>query len=355
MSVKPLQRLRKEDFTVKNKGRYCHVMKIDIYAHVMLEHYRSMLYKHVKKFATELKVQSMRPVLTDTKARLEKLRPFKDVTQILSTTMPPLEEVVSRKEAAILARICNEEMAELVSSNPKRYAGAIANLPLNDMKATLKEAQYAIEDLGFKGVQIYSRINGKPPSAKEYLPLFELMVAFDLPIWIHPMRSSEQSDYSRESISHNQIFSIFGWPFDTTVAMIRLVFAGIFEKFPTIKIITHHGGGMIPYFSDRLAVHFDNGLERLGTEFFPGLTKPPVDYLKMFYVDTALNGNPSALSCVLDFFGEDHLLFGTDMPYDIDNGAISISRTINAIEAMKISETARQKIYAKNAKRLLKL
>jgi aminocarboxymuconate-semialdehyde decarboxylase len=330
-------------------------MKIDIYTHVMLENYRSELYKHAKKFATELKVQSMRPVLTDTNARLEKLKSFKDVAQVLSTTMPPLEEVVGRKEAATLARICNEEMAELVSSNRKRYVGAIANLPLNDMKATLIEAQYAIENLGFKGVQIYSRVNGKPPSAKEYLPLFELMVDFDLPIWIHPMRSSNQSDYSTETVSYNQIFSIFGWPFDTTVAMIRLVFAGIFEIFPTIKFITHHGGGMVPYFAERLAVHFDNGLERLGTKYFPGLTKPPIDYLKMFYADTALNGNPSALKCALDFFGEDHLLFGTDMPYDIENGAVSIRQTIYAIEAMEISKAIKEKIYTKNAKKLLKI
>lgn len=330
-------------------------MKIDIFTHVMLEKYRSKLYKHANKFATELKVQSMRPVLTDTNARLEKLKSFKDVVQVLSATMPPLEEVVGQKEAATLARICNEEMAELVSSNRKRYVGAIANLPLNDIKATLKEAQYAIETLDFKGVQIYSRINGKPPSAEVYIPLFELMVDFDLPIWIHPMRSSSQSDYFAETVSYNQIFSIFGWPFDTTAAMIRLVFAGIFEKFPTIKLITHHGGGMIPYFADRLAVHFDNGLERLGAKYFPGLTKPPIEYLKMFYADTALNGNPSALKCALEFFGEDHLLFGTDMPYDIENGVISIRQTIDAIEAMEIAKTVKEKIYAKNAKKLLKI
>jgi len=91
---------------------------------------------------------------------------------------------------------------------------------------------------------------------------------------------------------------------------------------------------MIPFCAARLVVHYDNGLERLGAKYFPGLTKHPVDYFRMFYGDTALNGNPSALRCGLDFFGEDHILFGTDMPYDVENGGVSIRETIKAIEAM---------------------
>jgi aminocarboxymuconate-semialdehyde decarboxylase len=137
--------------------------------------------------------------------------------------------------------------------------------------------------------------------------------------------------------------------------MTRLIFAGIFERFPTIKFITHHCGGMVPYFADRLVVHYNNGLERLGADYFPGLTKHPVDYLRMFYADTALNGNPSALRCGLEFFGEDHLLFGTDMPYDIENGGVSMRETIHAIEAMGVSESVRSKIYEGNAQRLLHL
>ena len=181
------------------------------------------------------------------------------------------------------------------------------------------------------------------------------MCELDLPIWIHPMRGPDQPDYAAEDVSRNQIFSIFGWPFDTTAAMTRLVFSGIFEKLPSIKFITHHAGGMAPYFADRLVVHFDNGLERLGKPFFPGLTKHPVDYLRMFYCDTALNGNPSALRCALDFFGEDRLLFGTDMPYDVGGGDVTIRQTIRAVEDMGLSQSVKEKIYEGNAKRLLHL
>jgi predicted TIM-barrel fold metal-dependent hydrolase len=331
-------------------------MKIDIFTHVMLKKYRQALYKYANKFATEKAVQDRRPTLTDNEARLGKLDGYEDLVQILSTTMPPIEEIVGPEEAAELARICNDEMAEMVAQNPKRYLAAIANLPLNNMDAALKEAERTIKKLGFKGIQIYTRVNGKPPSADEMMPLYELMCHFDLPIWIHPMRSSNQPDYTTETLSYNQLFSIFGWPYDTTAAMSRLVFAGIFEKFPTIKFITHHCGGMVPYFSDRIVVHYNNGLQRLGAEHFPGLTKHPIDYFRMFYADTALDGNSNyALECGLAFFGEDRVLFGTDMPYDVESGGVSIRETIKAIDNMKVSESAKKKIYEGNARRLLHL
>ena len=99
--------------------------------------------------------------------------------------------------------MCNDEMAEMLAKWPKRYIAAIANLPLNNMDAALKEAERAIKELGFKGIQIYTRVNGKPLSADEMMPLYELMCHFDLPIWIHPMRSSSQADYPTETPSFN--------------------------------------------------------------------------------------------------------------------------------------------------------
>lgn len=331
-------------------------MKIDIFSHVMLPRYKKALYKHAPKFAVERAVQDKRIFLTDIEARSEIFEAFPDLVQVLCTTMPPLEEIVDVREATELARICNDEMAELVAGYPDRYVAAVANLPLNDMDAAMKEAERALKELRFRGIQIYSRVNGKSPACDEMVPLYELMVQWDLPIWIHPMRGSEQADYATEDMSYNQIFSIFGWPFDTTAAMVRLVFSGIFERFPGIKFITHHMGGMIPYFADRAKAHWDNGLERLGAAHFPGLTKHPVDYMRMFYADTALVGNSTqAMACGLGFFGEDHVLFGSDMPYDVAQGRISISGAINGIDDMGLPEFSKEKIYEGNARRLLHL
>jgi aminocarboxymuconate-semialdehyde decarboxylase len=277
------------------------------------------------------------------------------MVQVLSTTLPPLEDIVHSNEAVELARIANDEMAEWVAKYPKKFISAIANLPLNHIEAAMKEAERAIKKLGFKGIQIFTSIQGKPLSSEEFFPLYKMMVDFDLPIWIHPLRRSSTPDYPAESSSFHQIFSVFGWPYETTMAMTRLVFAGIFEKFPTIKFITHHCGGMIPYFADRIVVHYNNGLERLGRKFFPGLTKHPIEYFRMFYNDTALNGGTSGLMCGYDFFGEDHLLFGSDMPYDVGNGAIAVRQTIEAIENMNIPESSKKKIYEGNARKLLHL
>ncbi len=331
-------------------------MKIDIFTHVLLPKYQARLYKHADRFATEKAFQVKRTVLTDEKARLAKFEPYPDLAQVICTTMPPLEEVVDPREALELAQVCNDEMAELVAKDPQHYIAALANLPLNDMDAAVKEAERAITQLGFKGIQIYTRVNDEPISAEKMMPLYQLMVDHDLPIWLHPARNSSQPDYATENASYHQLFSIYGWPYETTAAMVRLAFSGIFEKFPTIKFITHHMGGMAPYFSDRAFAHWNNGLERLGADHFPGLTKHPLEYLKMFYADTALIGNSNySMECGLGFFGEDHVLFGSDMPYDVENGGASIRGAIDGIEQMALSEATKQKIFEGNARRLLHL
>jgi aminocarboxymuconate-semialdehyde decarboxylase len=330
-------------------------MKIDIYTHVMPSKYKNALYKYSDKFVTEKNFMERRITLTDHNERLRILDRYEDIVQVLSVTLPPLEEIVNPKEAAELARIANNEMKELVAKCPQKYITAIANLPLNNIDASMKEAERAIKELGFRGIQIFTSIQGKPLSSEEFIPLYKMMADFDLPIWIHPLRRSSVPDYPTENSSFYQIFSIFGWPYDTTAAMTRLVFCGIFEKFPKIKFITHHCGGMIPYFADRITVHYNNGLERLGQKFFPGLKRPPIEYFRMFYNDTALNGSASGLRCGYDFFGEGHLLFGSDMPYDVENGAIAIRETIEAIERMNIPDSSKRKIYEGNARNLLHL
>lgn len=330
-------------------------MKIDIFTHVLPTMYKNTLYKYSEKFLSEKKMHEKRITLTDPDQRIKIIDEYEDMVQVLSVTLPPLEEVVGPGEAVDLARIANDEMAEWVAKYPQKYIAAIANLPMNHMDATLKEAERAVKELRFKGIQIYTSIRGKPLSSEEFFPLYQLMCDFDLPIWIHPCRGSAVSDYPTEDVSFHRIFSLFGWPYETTAAMTRLVFAGIFEKFPKIKFITHHCGAMVPFFADRIINLYNNDIERLGQKFFPGLTRHPVEYFKMFYNDTALNGNTSGLMCGYHFFGEDHLVFGSDMPYDIQNGALVIKQTIEAIDGMEIPESSKKKIYEGNARNLLNI
>jgi len=334
-------------------------MKIDIYTHVVPPRYKERLYKYLERMPPALAsvkaFWEMHLSLTDQKERMRVLSGFEDVVQVLSAGLPPVDEILNPKDAAELAKIANDEMAEWVAKDPKKYVAAIANLPLNDVEASLKEAERAIKELGFKGVQIFTSVKGRPLSSEEFMPLYKMMSDFDLPIWIHPFRRSSTPDYPTEQSSLHQIAILFGWPYETTLAMTRLVFAGIFEKFPTLKFITHHLGGMIPYYAGRIVVHYDEGLERLGQKVFPGLKKHPIEYFKMFYTDTAINGNVSGLRCGYDFFGEDRVLFGSDTPFDLENGVVSLRETIEAIEAMNLPEPSKKKIYEGNARKLLHL
>lgn len=219
----------------------------------------------------------------------------------------------------------------------------------------LKEIDRAIKELHFKGVQIYTPTNDKPLDQPEFMPLYEKMAQYDLPIWVHPQRDRDFSDYRSENHSRYWIFSMFGWPYETTAAMTRLVFSGVLEKYPHLKFITHHCGGMIPYFAQRMEGGQDYAEVCLKAKFKRSLSKPPVEYYRTFYADTAIYGNSAGLLCGYAFFGAEHLLFGTDMPYDSEGGDRYIRQTIDAIEEMQIPDLDKNKIFEGNATRLLHL
>ena len=270
--------------------------------------------------------------------------------------VPPLEAFADSKQSVDLAKMANDEMAELVLKHRQRFIAAIALLPMNNIDAALEETDRAIKDLGFRGIYVHSNINGKPLDAPEFLPLFEKMAQYDLPIYIHPWRGDDHAEYPTEEKSKYMIASIFGWPYETTAAMTRLVFGGIFEKFPNIKIVTHHCGGMVPYYEQRIVQHYGQQ-DRSGRAPYPSaITQSPIDYYKMFYNDTAIHGNTPALMLAYHFWGADHIILGADMPLgDHYFGFRSYRQTVNAIEAMDITESEKKKIFVDNALNLLRL
>jgi uncharacterized protein len=189
----------------------------------------------------------------------------------------------------------------------------------------------------------------------EYYPIYEKMCQYDLPILIHPCRGPEVADYSTESESKYAIYRYFGWVYETTAAMARLVFGGVLQRYPTLKVVTHHCGAMVPFLSQRISSLFNYDEMRRKELYADGLNRPPVDFFRMFYNDTAIQGNTSALMCAHAFFGADHLLFGTDMPMDSQDGDANIRDTIDAIEKMAIPEIEKNKIFEHNARKLFRL
>ncbi len=330
-------------------------MKIDMFCHILPAKYKEAFYKITPENFYLKNVINTLPTLFDLEHRFQIMDKYEGLKHVLTLSLPPIENIADGQKAVELAKLANDEMAELVLKYPDRFAAGVASLPMNNMDAALEELDRAIKDLNLKGVQLFTPMNDKPLDLPEFMPLYKKMSQYDLPIWIHPTRTADYADYRSENRSRYMIFSNFGWPYETTVAMTRLVFSGVLEKYPNLKIITHHCGGMLPFLEQRIIGSYDHAEMLRGAKYKQVLTKPPIDYFKMFYYDTALYGSTPGLMCGYAFCGADQMVFGTDMPFDSEGGDRYTRQTIQAIEQMPISDKDKKKIFEDNALRLLRL
>jgi predicted TIM-barrel fold metal-dependent hydrolase len=286
-------------------------MKIDIFNHIFPKSYYDKMLEIAPAGKDIHKRVRNVPSIVDLKERFRMMDLFKDYVQVICLAAPPVEVFGPPPVSTDMARLANDGMAELVQKYPDRFPGFIASLPMNDPDGLLKEATRAIKD------------------------------------------------YKGEPKSHYEIWWTFGWPYETSVAMAHLVFSGLFDRHPDIKIITHHMGGMIPYFEGRIGPGWDQLGTRTSDEDYTlllkKLKKRPLDYFRLFYVDTALFGAREATICGLKFFGPERVLFGSDSPFDPEKGSAYIRWTIEVIDSLDIKPADRQKIYEGNARRLLKL
>ena len=226
---------------------------------------------------------------------------------------------------------------------------------MNDPYAAVEEAERAVMQLGAAGCLVYTNVLGAPLSEPRFLPVFARLAALDHPIWLHPIRGPEHADYQTEAKSEHELWFTFGWPYETAVAMGRLVYAGLFDRFPGIKLITHHLGGLVPYLEGKISMGFrqagEGDLETNPVAREAGLERPVADYFRMFYGDTAVNGIGTALACGLEFFGADHCVFASDAPFDPTGGSHLIREAIRLIDALEPG--VRDKLYHQNARALI--
>ena len=273
--------------------------------------------------------------------------------QLISLPNPPLEEIGTSETGRELARIANNEMAELCHRYPDRFIGFAAAVHLTDVDAAIAEAERATHTLGAKGVLIYTHIAGYPLDEPRFRPFFAAMSEWDRPLWLHPTRGAHVTDYASETKSRFEMWWCFGWPYDTSVAMSRLVFDGLFDRHPELKIITPHCGGMISFFDGRIGAGMDLlGARTVDEDYstvLPSLQRPHLDYFKLFYGDTAMLGATTGVKCGLDFFGARKIVFATDAPFG------PIAQTCAGIEEMDITENEKQMIFSGNASMILGL
>jgi len=335
-------------------------MRIDAFPHILPRRYFDRMLAAASGPASYMQKRTAAiPCLYDLDERFRIMDRFDGYTQILTHGSPPIEALGDPSLTRDLARLANDEMAELVQRHPDRFLGFAASLPMNDPDASVREADRAISDLGALGVQIFTNVNGLALDDARFEPLFARLSELDRAIWVHPARTAKMPDYPGEDRSKFELWWVFGWPYETAIFMSRLIFSGHLDRYPRLRILTHHGGGMVPHFAGRIGP----GLDQLGartpdedlTALARGMPKRPFDYYKMFYGDTALFGAAHAVRCAIDFFGIDHILFGSDMPFDPEKGPQFIRETIANLDALGLSVADRRRVDEDNARRVLRI
>lgn len=192
------------------------------------------------------------------KERLDMMDRLKIDAQVLTAAQPTIDPHllhVSSDRTIELARIINDSMAKMIQGFEDRFI-PIAEIPALEIHEALVEIERAVRDLGMKGIQLNTTIGGRPLDSPEFRPLFAKVSTLNIPILIHPCNVAQSQRRSYET--QYGLHRILGWPFETSLAVARLVFGGILSEYPSLRIITHHTGGMIPFFANRIASFYVN-------------------------------------------------------------------------------------------------
>ena len=302
------------------------MQKIDVFAHALPERFYARMLE-IEPTIPQTYAFFNNPVLQSVDVR--RANWDGETRQVISLVNALPEDYVGPEEAAELCREANEELLQLVRDNRDLFESAVLMVPMNNMEeATAIVVDQVLADPDAVGVQVFTRALGKSIADEEYRPLFRALSEAGVPAWLHPVFDARKPD--------NNI--VFSWEYELTQAMLQLVQANTFQDLDNLKIICHHAGAMVPFFAGRV----DHIL-------------PPEQAADMrrFYVDTAILGNPKALELAVDYYGADHVLFGTDAPFGI-LPAGATKEISEAILAMDIPESDKQAIFSGNYQAILK-
>jgi aminocarboxymuconate-semialdehyde decarboxylase len=325
-------------------------MRIDAYTHFIPEEF----FAKISGFPDIGKRMREVPSIHDLDVRKKVVDQFDDYAQILSYAMPPLE-VLAKSDGALVeeyAKVINDGFAKLCAKESDRFPGWVAQGALGSPDAGVREAERAIKN-GALGVQIYTNVNGKPLDEPEFEPFFAVMEKLNKPIWLHPARNASVPDYASEKKSKYEIWWTLGWSYETAAAMSRLVFSKIMDKYPKLKIITHHFGGIVPMLEGRIGPGWDQLGSRTSDEdltvLLKSLKKRPLDYFKhVFYADTATFSGEPAMHAGLAFYDLDKIVFASDCPFDPEKGTFYTRETIRILEGIDMPKADKEKIWHGN-------
>lgn len=330
-------------------------MRVDAYTHFVPPAFFKKLvdsgYPDIGKRMREL------PAIHDLDHRRKIVDQFENYGQIISYSMPPLELFTkSSAEMEEFAKLINDGFVDICAKHSDQFPGWVAEAPIGGDDAGVREATRAIKN-GALGVQIHTNVAGKPLDDPKFEPLFAAMDKLNKPIWLHPARGANTPDYASEKKSKYEIWWAFGWSYETAAAMARLVFSGIMDKYPNLKIITHHFGGIVPMLEGRIGPGWDQLGARTSDEDLSlvrkRLKKRPLDYFKHdFYTDTATFTAEPAMHAGFGFFDLDKIVFASDCPFDPEKGTMYTRETLRILENMDMPKADKDKVWHGNLERI---
>jgi aminocarboxymuconate-semialdehyde decarboxylase len=242
---------------------------------------------------------------------------------------------------AQLARQVNEGIAKLVAETPGRFVG-LGSVPLQDSQLAVRELEHCVKELGMRGVEICTNVNGKnltDPSL-QLDKFFARAEELGILIFMHPLGYSQA-----DQLTHHYFNNVIGNPLDSTVAVSHLIFDGVMARHPKLKVLVAHGGGYVAHYWARM-----DHAWRARPDCRTVIKRKPSSYLEKFYFDT-ITHDPEMLKRLVDRFGADHVVLGTDYPYDMgDDDPLGL-----VAQVKRLPRASRDLIAGGNAARLLKL
>ena len=242
---------------------------------------------------------------------------------------------------AELARGVNEGIAKIVADTPDRFVG-MGSVPLQNAELAIKELDYCVKTLGMRGIEICTNVNGKnlmdPSLGLD--KFFARVEQLGIVVFMHPLGFSHA-----DRLTEHYFNNVIGNPLDSTVAVSDLIFSGVLARYPKLKFLVAHGGGYIAHYWARM-----DHAWRARPDCRTKIKRPPSSYLEKFYFDT-ITFDPVMLQHLINRYGADHVVLGTDYPYDMgEDDPLGLIAQVK-----KLSRADRELITGGNAARLLKI
>src|SRR6185436_1331092 len=231
-------------------------------------------------------------------------------------------------DGPMVAQMANDFVAGVVRKHPTRFFG-LCVLPWQDVKASLTELDRCVQQLGMKGLLLYTNLAGRFPDEPEFRPVIARAVELEVPVLLHPAKP-----VTIEQVKGYEMTSTLGNMFDNTIALTRLLMSGILDELPKLKLVCPHLGGTLPYIMGRLD-HQVTVLKR-GPR---NLTRAPSEYLKQIWLDI-VSPLPLAMKFACDFMGADQLLFASDHPW------VEPKLILDALRSLKLPAAEEAKILS---------